>query len=67
MPGGGGAGEIVDLIDFEPNRLRYIVPDQLETVLFSTPAYISFVSRIKIINAQDFVPEFEQDFAQVRP
>ena len=58
MYGRSRTGQIVDLVDLDIQRPSDIVPDQLETLLLSTPAYISFVARIKIINAQDFVSEF---------
>ena len=62
----GGAGEVVDLIDFQPDRLRDVVPDQLEVRPAEQVRDVRLLAGEEIVEADDVVPLVDEPFAQVR-
>ena len=61
----GGTGEIVDLINFQPDRMDDVVPDQLEVWLAEQMADIGLLAREEIVEANDIMPLRNQPFAEM--
>jgi len=60
-----GAGEIVDAIDLEFERLRDIVADELEIRVYHQMRDVAFSPGEIVIQANDFVSLVEQAFAEM--
>ena len=60
VAGGGGAGQVVDLIDLQPDRLRDVVPDQVEI----RPA--EQVGDVRLLAGEEIV-EADHVVARLRP
>ena len=56
VAGRGGAGEVVDLVDFQQDRLRDVVPDQLEIRPVEQMGDVRLLAGEKIVEADHVVP-----------
>jgi hypothetical protein len=59
----GGASEVVDLVDFDIERMRNVVAQCLRARIREQMLYILSPSCIVIVDAQDFVAVSKQPFA----
>jgi hypothetical protein len=66
MHGRGRTGEIVDLIDFEINRKRDVVPDQFEALVAEKMFDVALGASEKIIKAEHIGAAGQQAFAEMR-
>ncbi len=66
MAGSRRTSQIVNLIDFEPDRPGDIVPDHLEVRHVEQVGDIGLLAGEKIIQTDDVVALFDQPFAQMR-
>ena len=62
----GGAGEIVDLIDFEQDRLDHIMAQQLETAVIEQVRDVLASPGKEVVEADHFVAFAQQSLAQMR-
>ena len=60
-----GTGEVVDLVDFDMQRKRHVVADELEPRIGVQVVHVPFSAREQIVDAQHLVPETEQAVAQM--
>lgn len=65
MDGGGGAGQIVDLIGLKIKRKRYIVPDDFKTMMIEHALDVTTRPGEIIIDADDIGALLEQTFAEM--
>jgi hypothetical protein len=65
VAGSRRAGEVVDLVDFEPDRHRHVVPDQLEVGFAQQVGDVRLLAGEKVVEADHVVPEFHQPLAQM--
>ena len=63
MNGRRRAGEIVNLVNFEKNRLGHIVPDHLETMIVHQVKNVFLSARKIIVQADNIVAFIEKPFA----
>ncbi len=61
----GGAGEVVDLIDLEFERLGHIVADQFEIGMLEQVGDIAFAAGEKVVEANHLVALAEKPFAKM--
>ena len=66
MDGGGGAGEIVNLVDFDIEREADIVTHQFEARMGQQAMHVVTCARIEIVDAEDLMPIVQQALAQMR-
>src|SRR5262245_56244249 len=66
MNGGGGAGQVVDLIGLEIERKRHIVPDNLKAMMIEHALDVTTCPGEIIIDADDIGALLEQTLAEVR-
>jgi len=66
MAGRGGAGEIVDLVDLEPDRVHDVVPQQLEIRPFQQMRHVGLLAGEEIVQADDVVLLFREPLAEMR-
>ena len=62
----GGAGQVVDLVDFQQDRLRDVVPNQLEVRLAEQVRDVRLLAGEEVVEADDVVPLVDQAFAEMR-
>jgi len=62
----GGAGEVVDFVDFQKQRLDDVVPQELEIRTFQQMGDVGFLAGEKVIGADDIVALIDQALAQMR-
>ena len=55
----GRAGEIVDLVNLQPDRDRHIMPNQLEIGAAQQVSYIAFLAGKEVVEADDIMPCFD--------
>ena len=67
MNGRCGTGQIVNLVNFQKDRLRQIVSDQFKVRFIEQVKNVFFVAGKKIVQAQDIVTVLHQTFAQMGP
>ena len=60
-----GAGEIVDLIHFDKQRMRHIVPQEFEIPVVEQMMNIATLAGEKIIDAENFVAALENSVAKM--
>ena len=65
MAGSGGAGQIVNLIHFQKQRIDDVVPDHFEVRLVQQVSHIGFLTREKVIDANNVMALFDQPFTQM--
>ncbi len=65
MSGRGGTGEIVDLIDFQEDRQRHVVADQLEVRTWQQVGDVRLLAGEEVVEADHVVPAFQQPFAKM--
>ncbi len=63
---GGWAGEVVDFVDFEPDRVGDIVTDEVEVVVLEQVLDIGLLGSEEVIETDDIVPLAEEAFAEMR-
>ena len=61
-----GAGEVVDLIDLEHDRLGHVVADQLEVAPAEQVGDVRLLAREEVVEADDVVPLLDETIAKVR-
>ncbi len=66
MPGRRGAREVVDLVDLEEQRVRDVVPDELEVRPAQEVLDVLLPARKKVVQTDHLFPALEQGLAQVR-
>jgi hypothetical protein len=66
MDRGGGAGEVIYLIDLEKDRLGHVVADKLEFFIVEQVRDISFPSGKEIVEADDLITFIKKPLAEVR-
>ena len=64
--GGGGAGQIVDLVGLDIDRVDNVVADQFEPRVTEKVADIVLVSSEEVVEADDFVTAFDEAIAEMR-
>ena len=57
-------GQVEDLIHFQIDRDRNVVPDQLKIRVGEKMADVGFLAREKIVETNDVVPQIKEPFAQ---
>jgi hypothetical protein len=62
----GGAGEIVDFVDFNVQREGDIVPDEFEARMIVQVLDIALAAGEEVVGAQDLMALLQQTVAQVR-
>jgi hypothetical protein len=62
----GRASEVINLIDFQQDRLGHIVPNELKMRISEEVRNIFTPPGKEIIKAKDFVTVAQQSFTQVR-
>ena len=62
---GRGAGEVVDLIDLEPERMDDIVPQKLEVAAAEQMSHVRLLAGEKVVDADDIMPHVDQTFTEV--
>ena len=62
-----GAGQIVDLVDFDVERKRHIVPHYLEVRLSNEMRDVVLRSREEIVDAQNRPPVGDEPLTEMRP
>ena len=67
MAGSGGAGQVVNLIHFQPDRLGHIVPHEFEIRQLQQMRDVGFLAGEEVIQADDVVALSDEPFAEVRP
>ncbi len=65
MAGCGGTGEVVDLVYLEPDRMRYVVPDQFEVGPVQQVRNVALLTGEEVIEADDIVPGLNKAVAEV--
>jgi hypothetical protein len=65
MHRGGGAGEVIDLIDFEQDRFDDVVADDFEVLIVAQMENVRTLAAEVIVEADDLVPFFEQALAEM--
>jgi hypothetical protein len=65
MHGARGASEVVDLICFNVERKRHVVPEEFKAVVANQVFYVPPCPREKIIDADDLATFCKQPFTQV--
>jgi len=65
MRRGGGAGEVVDLIDLELEGVDDVVTDQFERGMADEVEDVAFAAGEKVVEADDFVAFMEKPLAEV--
>jgi hypothetical protein len=55
MNGGGGTGEVVDLVDLDIKWKAHIVAQELESPMVQESVYILAGAGVEIVDAQDLV------------
>ena len=65
MRWGGRAGEVVNLIHLNIERLRDVVPDELEVRIAQEVGDVLFAAGEQIVHADDFILLFQQAFTEV--
>jgi hypothetical protein len=63
--GGGGAGEVVDLVDLELEGVADVVADEFEAVVVEEVLDVAFSAGEEVVEADDFVAFVEEAFAEV--
>ena len=63
----GRTSQVVDLIDFQPERMDDVVPDQLEVRPGEQMADIGLLTGEEIVEADDVVPLGNRPFAKMGP
>jgi hypothetical protein len=66
VDGGGGTGQIIDLIGFDIERKSHIVPDHLETVMIEHALDVAPCAGEIIVDANDVGTLLEQALAKMR-
>ena len=66
MAGGRRTGEIVDFVDFQPDRQGDVVADQFEVRPRQEMYDVRLLAGEEIVQADDVVPVGDQPFAEVR-
>ena len=61
----GGAGQVVDFIDFQEDRQRHVVTDQLEVGTVQQVRDIRLLAGEEVVQADYVVAAFDQPFAEV--
>src|SRR5262245_37464879 len=67
MPGRRGTGEVVDLIDFKPQRMRDIVADEFKVRLVQQMLDVRLLAGEEVVNANDIIAARDEPIAEVRP
>ncbi len=65
MDGRGGAGEVVDLIDLEEDRLGDVVADDLEVGMGDEGVEVFAAAGEEVVEAEDLVVFVQEAFAEV--
>lgn len=63
----GGAGEVVDLVNFQENRLDDVVPDELEPGVAEVVHQVVLPPREEVIHHDHAVPSLHQTVHEVAP
>ncbi len=63
----GRASEVINLVDFEKNRLDYVVPNEFEIRLIKQMGDVGLLAGEEVIQANHIVPSFDKPLAQMRP
>jgi hypothetical protein len=62
----GGAGQVIDLVDLQQQRLADVVPQKLEAAVIEQMSDVISTPREKVIEADDFVALQNQTFTEMR-
>ena len=65
MPRRRRAGEVVDLVHLEPQRLDDVVAEELEVRLREQMGDVGLLAREEVVDADHVVPLGDQSFAEV--
>ena len=65
MPRRRRAGEVVDLVHLQPERLDDVVAEELEVGLREEVGDVGFLAREKVVDADHVVSQGDQPFAEV--
>jgi len=63
VDGGGGAGQIVDLVHLEQDRLHQVVPDELEPGLAEQVLDVALLAREQVVQTDHLVAGSQQALA----
>jgi hypothetical protein len=66
VAGGRGAGQVIDLVHLEPQRVDDVVPDQLEVGPRQQLRDVGLLAGEEVVDADHVVAGVDQAFAQVR-
>ena len=65
VAGGGGAGEVVDLVDLEPERVDDVVPEELEIAAAEQVGDVRLLAREEVVDADHVVPHLHETVAEM--
>jgi hypothetical protein len=66
VDGRGGAGQVVDLVHLEVERMGHVVADQFEVGLIEQVVDVGLLAGEEVVEADDVVALLDESIAQVR-
>ena len=66
VPRSGRAGQVVDFVDFQPDRMDHVMPEQFEIRPLQQMRDVRLLAGEEIVDANHVVSLLDQPLAQVR-